>query len=47
MESTILVDMMRAQDWEAWRPWIAAQRSAAVVEDATWEKTSLEREEKR
>ena len=45
--SAILVDMIRARDCDACSAWIAAQRSAAVVEVATWEKTSLDREEKR
>jgi len=39
--------MIRARDCDACSAWIAAQRSAAVVEVATWEKTSLDREEKR
>lgn len=43
----ILVVMMRARDCNTCNPWIAAQRSAAVVEEATWENTSFDKEEKR
>jgi hypothetical protein len=40
----IRVAMIRAWDWDTWSIWIVAHSSATVVEDATWEKISLERD---
>jgi hypothetical protein len=41
------VEMTRARDCDAWCSWIAAQSVADVVDEETWEKISLESEEKR